>query len=78
MTPDEISALADPAARAREAQGFLARGGTALAGVRAIRDKAIVEWGKVATQREIADALDVSPGLVGQIVARETTIKEKL
>jgi hypothetical protein len=73
-TPDEIRRIADPAQRARAAQGFIDRGTAALGEVREIRDAAVLEWRRAATQREIAADLGVTPGLIGQI---DSKAKEK-
>jgi hypothetical protein len=77
MTPAQIAAIQDPARRAREAQGFISRGTDALAEVRAIRDLAILEWRKTATQRDIAKALGVTPGLIGQIDSAVRIVETK-
>ena len=73
VTLDDIKAIPDAERRAREAQGFISRGVAALNDARAIRDSAILEWRQRATQRTIARALGLTPGLIGQI---DTAAKE--
>jgi len=75
MTPEQIHRIKDPSERARAAQGFIERGDDAIAGMRAVRDAAIFEWRMTATQRDMAAALGVSPGLIGQIIANRQEAK---
>lgn len=70
MTVDDLRAIKDARQRALDAQGFMARGTAAVADARVVRDLAIVEWCRTSTQRQVAEALGVTPGLIGQIVSR--------
>lgn len=67
-TVDEIKAIADPAERAKALHAFVLRGKAALDEARELRDGAIGEWRAAgATQRQIAEELRVTPGLIGQV-----------
>lgn len=67
-TLDELSRIEDPAERAKALHAFVVRGKTALDDARRLRDAAIGEWRAAGgTQRQIAEGLRVSPGLIGLV-----------
>lgn len=79
MTPEEIKKIADPAARAKESEGFLDRGRDALATVKKIRDDAIAELlVKGGSQREVAKAVGVSPTTVAGIAAAQGIVVQRV
>lgn len=69
MTPDEVAAIEDPVERARTAQSHLRIARLQVAAFLAIRDAAVVVMrtrGRM-TQRAVAAALGLSPGLIAQV-----------
>ena len=68
MTPAEIEAIKDPAERAKEAAGFMARAKVASDEVEQIRNHAIVELHDTGwSQRKIAKELKLSPARIAQL-----------
>lgn len=64
-----LSEITDPAARAREVGKLLAAHAQALEDLAVVRKEAVSEMHLAGmTYRQIADAIDISPARVGQII----------
>lgn len=79
MTPQEIQRIKDPVTRAREAEGFISRGRDALTTVKEMRDAAIAELLLAGrSQRDVAQAVGVSPTTVAGIAAARHVVVERV
>lgn len=79
MRIDDIKAITDPVRRAKEAEGFLARGRDALATAKELRDAAIAELLlKGQSQREVARAIGVSGTTVAGVAKARHVVVERV